>query len=241
MNSVKINIQGFLPVKKTAEQKAGELKKACEDFESVFTYQLLKSMRSTVDKCELFHGGQGEEIYQEMLDQELAGSMSGGGSNSIANMLYEQLKRNYPGLEEIDGINFVGRPANNTLPAWPVRGGISSWFGTRKDPFNGERRFHSGIDIAVEKGTHVTASMPGRVVRGEYHDTYGNLVVLDHGNGLTTRYAHNDEITVKTGEWVEKGSTIAKSGSTGRSTGPHLHFEVRKDGSPLDPADFFRT
>jgi len=83
--------------------------------------------------------------------------------------------------------------------------------------------------------------MPGKVVSNEYHNTYGNLVVLDHGNGLTTRYAHNDKITVKTGEWVEKGSIIAESGSTGRSTGPHIHFEVRRDDKPLDPIEFFRS
>ena len=118
MNSVKNNMRDFMPAIKTAEQKACELKKACENFESVFTYQLLKSMRSTVDKCELFHGGQGEEIYQEMLDQELAGSMSGGGRNSIANMLYEQFKRNIPGLEETEGINNMEDTASAALPGW---------------------------------------------------------------------------------------------------------------------------
>ena len=241
MNNMKINMQDFMPVKKTAEQKAEDLKKACEDFESVFTYQLLKSMRSTVEKCDLFHGGQGEEIYEEMLDQELSKSMSGSGDNSIANMLYKQLKRQIPELEGKESLSFMQESATGTLPRWPVQGDVSSRFGTRKDPFTGEKRFHSGIDIVVEKGTNVRASMPGKVVSNEYHNTYGNLVVLDHGNGLTTRYAHNDKITVKIGEWVEKGSIIAESGSTGRSTGPHIHFEVRRDDRPLDPVEFFRS
>jgi murein DD-endopeptidase MepM/ murein hydrolase activator NlpD len=122
-----------------------------------------------------------------------------------------------------------------------LSGRISSSFGWRKDPFTGKKKFHDGIDLAAKEGTNVKASMAGKVLVTDDQSGYGKVVVLDNGHGLTTLYAHNSDILVKTGDWVKKGSTIAKVGSTGRSTGPHLHFEVRKDGKRLDPEKFLKV
>lgn len=120
----------------------------------------------------------------------------------------------------------------------PVKGKVSSQYGLRQDPIDGKVRHHNGMDIAVPEGTSVTSAESGKVVFSGYSSGYGNCVIIEHGNGLTSLYAHNSLNLVKTGDTVEKGKNIALSGSTGRSTGPHLHFEVRKDGAPVDPTRF---
>jgi murein DD-endopeptidase MepM/ murein hydrolase activator NlpD len=112
---------------------------------------------------------------------------------------------------------------------WPVDGPVTSGFGMRWG------RMHTGIDIAVPTGTPVRASASGTVVYSAWMSGYGYLVAIDHGGGLATAYAHNSSLLVDVGERVEQGQTIAYSGSTGHSTGPHVHFEVRVDGVPVDP------
>jgi len=96
------------------------------------------------------------------------------------------------------------------------------------------------MDLAAKEGSDIKAVMSGRVQMVDEQKGYGKVLVLDHGEGYATLYAHNSDITVKSGDWVQKGAIIAKVGSTGRSTGPHLHFEVRKDGQRLDPEKFFK-
>ncbi|MBN2420153.1 MAG: peptidoglycan DD-metalloendopeptidase family protein [Deltaproteobacteria bacterium] len=236
MNDISIKPGNSLPVKNPVEERDNKLKEACKQFESVFVYEMLKSMRNSIPKTDLFSGGQAEEIYQSMLDQELSKNMAGQGSNSIANILYQQLKA----IEEKKGNTDSLSSNNSGLPVWPLEARISSSFGWRNDPFTGERKFHEGIDLAAEEGADVKAIMAGRVQMTDDQKGYGKVVVLDHGNGFSSLYAHNSDITVKAGDWITKGSTIARVGSTGRSTGPHLHFEVRKDGEKLDPEKFLR-
>ncbi|MGE5481867.1 MAG: peptidoglycan DD-metalloendopeptidase family protein [Bacteroidota bacterium] len=115
---------------------------------------------------------------------------------------------------------------------WPVEGPISSYYGPRWGSV------HEGIDIAVPARTPVRAAAGGKVIYAGTYGSYGILVIIDHGNGVTTRYAHNSRVEVAAGEVVERGDVIAKSGNTGRSTGPHLHFEVRKQGRPLNPLGY---
>ena len=118
--------------------------------------------------------------------------------------------------------------------AWPLKGGYhqSSGFGSRWG------RAHQGIDLACSVGTSVYAADGGTVTRAGYSGAYGNLVVIDHQNGQETRYAHNSKLLVKVGDKVYQGQEIAKSGSTGRSTGPHLHFEIRFNGEPRNPLNY---
>lgn len=121
----------------------------------------------------------------------------------------------------------------------PVRSGfMASQFGMRIDPFNGTRAFHSGIDFDGVKGADVLTVASGVVVFAGRHPSYGNMIDIDHGNGYTTRYAHNDKNLVKVGDVVTGGQLIAKMGATGRATGSHVHFEVWQDGKPINPKKF---
>lgn len=122
--------------------------------------------------------------------------------------------------------------------AWPVSGVITSGFGWREHPIFGRQIFHSGIDIGVDEGTPVHAADSGTVVYSGWMDGYGYAVVIDHGNGISTLCAHNSDLAVSEGQSVSKGTVIAYAGSTGNATGPHVHFEVRVNGDPVNPLGY---
>ncbi len=121
----------------------------------------------------------------------------------------------------------------------PLSGSITSEFGTRADPFAGEQKFHAGIDIGAAEGTPVGAAGAGTVTMAGWYGGYGNAVMIDHGNGLESLYGHLSAIMVSVGDLVTQLQTIGLVGSTGNSTGPHLHFELRQDGTPIDPSALF--
>jgi murein DD-endopeptidase MepM/ murein hydrolase activator NlpD len=127
----------------------------------------------------------------------------------------------------------------NRMPV--ANGYFSSGFGWRIDPFNGMNAFHEGLDFTASEGTPVLAAAGGVVVFAAAHPQYGNMVEIDHGNDLVTRYAHASRLLVKVGDVVLRGSKIAEVGNTGRSTGTHLHFEVRYRGVAQNPARFLRA
>jgi len=124
---------------------------------------------------------------------------------------------------------------------WPVDGRLMSYFGRRSDPFSGEGAFHTGIDISVPSGTPVHSTADGTVTVAEWAGQYGRMAVLDHGNGVQTYYAHLSRLEVIAGQWVHRGEIIGKSGSSGRATGAHLHYEVRRSGTPVNPSQFLRA
>lgn len=124
----------------------------------------------------------------------------------------------------------TGRPVNE--------GYISSYFGERMDPFNGEEAFHKGIDFAADAGADVVAVASGIVTWAGKRDGYGVLIEVSHGNGYTTRYGHNERALVKVGDTVQRGQAVAVVGSSGRSTGPHVHFEVLRNGGAVNPMTF---
>lgn len=121
---------------------------------------------------------------------------------------------------------------------WPVGGSITSSFGWRVHPIFGTQKFHSGIDIAADHGEPVAAADSGVVIYADWNGGYGNTVIIEHGNGLQTLYAHNSSLAVSNGQSVRKGQIVSYAGSTGYSTGPHLHFEVRRNGTPSDPLGY---
>jgi murein DD-endopeptidase MepM/ murein hydrolase activator NlpD len=126
----------------------------------------------------------------------------------------------------------------STPSLWPARGWVTSDFGSRLDPYTAERVMHRGMDIATPHGHPIVSPSDGTVVFAGTENGYGKVLVLDHGYGVKTRYAHVSEFFVKTGDRVRRGGKIAAVGSTGRSTGPHLHYEVRVNGLPANPRKF---
>ncbi|WP_374674664.1 peptidoglycan DD-metalloendopeptidase family protein [Ideonella sp.] len=134
---------------------------------------------------------------------------------------------------------FESRLSSLLVPSSPpVDAPVGSGFGFRSDPFTGRPALHTGLDFSADPGTPIHAAAGGVVVSTDMHPQYGRLLEIDHGNGLTTRYAHTQRILVKTGDIVKRGQRVAEVGSSGRSTGPHLHFEVLLDGVMQNPAKF---
>ena len=131
------------------------------------------------------------------------------------------------------------RALEEALPtAWPATGTLTSGFGYRRSPFGRRAQFHRGMDISNDRNSPIAAAAPGRVIRAFYNGGYGRFVEIDHGYGITTRYAHLNRIKVREGEEVQRGQVIGLMGRTGRVTGTHLHFEVRIDGHAVDPMDY---
>ncbi len=121
------------------------------------------------------------------------------------------------------------------LPLIPYRGDITSEFGERVHPLSDEITFHNGIDIAANEGDEIKACFDGEVIISEYNEYSGNYIIISHMDGYTSSYAHMSKLLLGAGTKVKKGEVIGLAGSTGSATGPHLHFEIRKDGTPLDP------
>lgn len=149
--------------------------------------------------------------------------------DSISKPFSESIDKDFKG-----GKRFVGN--GKAAMIWPVYGVITSPFGYRVHPIYGRQILHSGMDIGVDYGTPVHAALDGVVIEAEWISGYGNAVVIDHGNNTTTLYGHNQKLNVKVGQQVKQGDVIAYAGSTGNSTGPHVHFEIRVNGEAVDPA-----
>ena len=237
----------------TGDKQKNELKKVSQEFESLFIAQLLKVMRETIEESGLMEGGFGKSIYTDLFDQEVARSMAKRGVLGISDLLYKNLS---------DKNSQVGQPTStnpapsNEAPAQtspadsgtsgkpepeisdlqlPVQAPVSSSFGMRNDPFSHQATFHKGVDLAAPDGTKVVAALPGTVISAGYETGYGNNVLIQHSGGLQTRYGHLGSVNVKAGDVVDSESVLGTVGSTGRSTGPHLHFEVTRMGKPVDP------
>ncbi|RME29674.1 MAG: M23 family metallopeptidase [Deltaproteobacteria bacterium] len=159
------------------------------------------------------------------------------------NMLGKQLaelateaERREGSIRELDALLQGQRARLDATPSiWPARGWVTSGFGIRPDPYTRKLRMHYGIDIANQPGVPVMATAKGLVVFSGVSGGYGKTVVIDHGYGIRTRYGHMNELKVKVGQRVERGEIIGTIGNTGRSTGPHLHYEVEVNGVPEDP------
>lgn len=158
-------------------------------------------------------------------------------------MFAQQMERRSESLSVLEAMTLRERVVKSTSPTLqPVSAGwYSSNFGWRLDPFSGKKAFHEGVDFMAETGTPIKAAAGGVVVYSDYHPQYGNMIDIDHGNGMVSRYAHASKRLVKVDDIVLQGQKIAEVGSTGRSTGPHLHFEVLRNGAPQNPARYLQT
>lgn len=189
-----------------------------------------------------FRNGRHQQIAPDLLN--LARQSSVGGATEGDNTLYalgaiRTVSLNGAG-GRISPSAFPGMIDDpNAIPAiWPVRGRLTAGFGQRMDPFSGEDAFHPGVDIADGLGTDIVAAGDGLVIEAEPDAGYGRSIMLDHGDGITTLYAHLSRIFVVVGEEVKQGEIIGAIGMSGRTTGPHLHYEVRIHGTPVNPGRF---
>lgn len=236
-----------------------QLRTLAAQFESMLLSQMLTQMRSTLFDEEEGDGGFGKGPLADAMFSELSLALSRAGGFGLTDSLMDPLQRQTAG-DALEGPGGISMPVNAAaMAAMPssmsvgmgaaaafepaavsqpalVTGRISSAFGWREHPVTGGTKFHRGVDIAMPVGREVPVARAGQVEFAGRQGSYGLTVVVDHGNGLSTRYAHLSELHVAAGDAVAEGQTIAQSGATGRVTGPHLHFEVLQDGRPVDPA-----
>jgi murein DD-endopeptidase MepM/ murein hydrolase activator NlpD len=177
--------------------------------------------------------------FIQVNQQELSLSSMNQQMDNLAVMLSDRSDK----LAALETLLMQDRLSKKLLPsAAPVKEGwYSSNFGWRLDPFTGRNAMHEGVDYVVPLGTPITAAAGGIVVYSDLHPQYGNMVEIDHGNEIITRYAHASKLLVKVGQVVKRGQELAKVGSTGRSTGNHLHFEVRYKGMAQNPVRFLQN
>lgn len=189
-----------------------------------------------------------ENIKRQL--EKMAGINTSSRGSSLTNRASSISTKNFDSVQELEETldyqveelkNFTEKIEKRleylkTIPDyWPAVGRLTSTFGNRKDPITRKMAFHYGIDIANWPGTNIYAAGKGKVEFAGYRQGYGKLIIIDHQNGYKSLYAHNSKLLVQVGDTVDKGQTIAKMGSTGRSTGSHLHFEIHYRGTPIDP------
>jgi murein DD-endopeptidase MepM/ murein hydrolase activator NlpD len=209
------------------------LRGAVKDLEALFIYEMLKEMRKATQDGFLGKG-LGNDIYGSLFDMEMARHMAERGTG-LGQMILKQMEGR--GGKEPEIAEEISTPKEHPVvkKKMPTEGRISSAFGWREDPFTGEEKFHKGIDIAAPSGQEILPIQSGRVIFSGTTQGYGNTVVIDHGQGLISKYGHNTANLVSAGEQVKAGQVIAMVGSTGRSTGPHLHLEIQVKGRSIDP------
>lgn len=161
--------------------------------------------------------------------------------NNVASDLQAAIKTREESLSRLKQELLARRARLEATPSiWPTSGDVTSRFGWRNSPWGGSSDWHPGIDIANSSGTPIVATADGEVMQSEWYGGYGNMVQINHGNGITTVYGHNSQNIVRIGQIVRKGEIIAYLGSTGYSTGPHVHYEVRVNGTAVNPDAFLK-
>jgi murein DD-endopeptidase MepM/ murein hydrolase activator NlpD len=236
------------------QTKGKSAAEAAKQFEQLLAFELLKTMRATVPTGDGEEAGFANDALEGMFDQAIAEASAG--RLGVAPMLERQLSPHSANApvpeEEISQPPLRGdmAPAEARTPVvasatfggalpspgdLPVVGRRSSEYGWRTHPISGEKKFHGGMDIAAAVGTEIHAAQRGLVTFAGERPGYGKVVEIRHPDGTTGRYAHASRLHVAVGDKIDVGETIADVGATGQVTGPHLHFEVRKHGHPIDP------
>jgi murein DD-endopeptidase MepM/ murein hydrolase activator NlpD len=230
-----------------AAKAKDDAKTAARQLEAFFIRQLLAETRP---QGGMLDGGFAGDTFKQMLDEAISDKMAAAGGFGMSTMFAKQLGQPAEVAAPLPPAGTTALvpssidEAPQAIPAGvphfilPVAGRPSSGYGLRTDPVKGTEVNHPGFDLAATTGTQVSAAAGGTVVHAGPAGTYGNLVTVRHENGFETRYAHLSAVDVNVGDRVEAGQDVGKVGSTGYSTGPHLHFEVRKDGRAVDPAPF---
>lgn len=217
------------------------LKIIAREFEALFLKELMHSMRKSVDSI---NGGETnfmKSTYLDLFEIEVSRALAERGMG-IKDLLLRKLKNGAVPIREGHKVFPKANEISDSFQSLvlPVNGILSSQFGLRIHPIYKEVRFHKGIDIATSIGTPIYPVKEGKVILSVYDEKFGNIIAIDHGNGLVTKYAHNAINLVKTGDVVTMNTMIAKVGNTGVTTGPHLHFEIIRNGLHIDPLKFVK-
>lgn len=221
-----------------AEAERATVRMLAQQFESLLLSQMLQEMRTSMDDGdEAEDDSFGGSMMADAFTSELGQALSRAGGAGLTEFLMGALTRLEPAAVSEAAPSEAASIGTAPTPAvFPGGDGlVSSAFGWRQDPLNGHPRFHAGTDLRVAYGQEVRSAAGGRVTHAGEQGGYGLTVVVDHGGGIETRYAHLSAVEVAPGAAVEAGQPIARSGNSGRSTGAHLHFEVRHNGQPIDP------
>ena len=214
-------------------EPARDLHEVAREFEAMLVAEVLKGLSDSMTSSE------SPESMTSTLDglvwMELSRQMVRDRSLGLAETVYRQL---VPKLDETPAEAPEGEKPPRPSWALPVAGRLSSDFGVRTDPFSGAERVHRGIDVAAKEGTGVRAPEAGKVVFAGERGGYGQTVIVQHESGVQTLYAHLSRVDVREGERLQRGAVLGAVGESGRATGPHLHFEVRRNGQALDPKNW---
>jgi murein DD-endopeptidase MepM/ murein hydrolase activator NlpD len=248
---------------KRPDAERAEIKRLAQEFEAMLMTQMLREMRrSMLDEDEEKDNGFGASTMTDTGDIELGRALSRAGGVGLADSMLKAFERQIMGVAQgagttdepaaAGGAGEAGASSSAPAPAQAqsleipsasptllsdvtASAPVSSRFGWRQDPITGAAQFHQGVDIAVAYGRDVRAAAGGTVSFAGVQNGYGNTVVIDHEGGRQTRYAHLSRELVRAGDSVAEGQVVGKSGNSGRSTGPHLHFEMLVNGRPVDP------
>jgi len=236
-----VDVAGLVPPQgpdiTVGDAKRMNSEEAARQFESYLAQMMVKEMRNTLPDGGIF-GSKAAEMFSEVFDQEIAKRISESGRLGLQKSIMARLGE----AEPVPEAPIPGRAGSRALfpGEVPVVGGrVSSGFGQRRDPFHGKQRAHRGVDIAAPRGAPIQPVRPGTVAFAGEKRGFGNVVVIDHGGGLQTTYAHCQRLLVQEGQRVGVGQSIATVGQTGRATGPHVHVEARLHGAAVDPVETF--
>lgn len=226
-----------------ADAERTKVRALAEQFESMLLAQMLREMKQAMTPDAEDHG-LGGQMMGDTITTELALSLGRSGSLGLSEMVGTALARlgADPAAAAEETVPVETAPSAPLLPVSVMpaltapQAAVTSHYGWRTDPLNGQHRFHAGQDLRAAYGQDVRAATDGVVTFAGEQSGYGLVVVVSHASGLETRYAHLSTAEVAPGDRVNAGSVIARSGNSGRTTGPHLHFEVRHQGQPVDPA-----
>jgi murein DD-endopeptidase MepM/ murein hydrolase activator NlpD len=218
------------------------VKDVAREFEAMLLAQMIGAMRKTVGDSGLLQASPDRKMMDGFFDMEMARSLVDQVDFGLARQLTGELERKQAAAGAAGGaagkVSGTAAARSGTSAddlQMPVAGRVTSTFGERRDPFTGEADFHAGLDLAAPRGTPVRAAASGTVEFSGRRGDAGNLVEVAHADGTRTRYAHLDSMKVAQGDSVHAGQVLGAVGSTGRSTGPHLHFAVERAGKNIDP------